>query len=213
MLDVADHVAGTFLEDAPVVPVSRGDRHRSRRSFVVPSTTLVSARGRRRRSRPASSLDRSRLRRQGQRNGGDGHAHRRRGHRRRPSRRRAGPPAGTCAGDRARGAGDGRDRARPAGGAQPGVDRPPWRAPGRRRGRARQVAADRPLRRVVLRPRFTRPRRVETGGVSRLCGGRRAQRLGAHPRRRRAAPRHDRCRTRPPARGVAVAAWGSLHHS
>ena len=93
-LEVADHVAGTFLDGAPIVPVAAPTGRRPRRAGRRARATLA-------RSTPASR-DRGRARLwidrvfvvQGQRHGRDRHADRRVARRRRPRRRRARRPGG-----------------------------------------------------------------------------------------------------------------------
>ena len=89
-LDVADHVAGTFLAGAPVVRRRAPDRRGARRSPGARSTTWSRRTPAARRPRPAPAVGRPGLRRQGQRHGGDRHAHGRRAGRGRPGRGRPG---------------------------------------------------------------------------------------------------------------------------
>ena len=92
-LEIAEHVEGTFLEDAPVVPVDslsgrglgRPARRPRRRAGRHPSGP---------RPGQAPAVDRPGLRREGQRHGGHRHPHRRLARRRGRGDRGAGRPPG-----------------------------------------------------------------------------------------------------------------------
>ncbi len=97
-MEVAEHLAGTFLAGAPIVPVAATSGHgiddlATRLGRPRPQHPGIG------RPWPAAAVDRPRLRCQGQRDGRHGHAHRRLGGDRRPRHRRARRPAGASTGD------------------------------------------------------------------------------------------------------------------
>ena len=166
-LDLTDHVAGTFLQDAPVVevaaPAGRGlDELRDALDPLLATTPDATDRG-----RPRLWVDRVFAAKgagtvvTGTLTGGALAVgdHVVVGPAARPARVRAIQSLGRS---------PGADRARQPGGAEPERRRARRRRPGRRRRRARPLATDPPARRLAGGARRARPRGVPARGLRRL---------------------------------------------